>query len=85
MKRVLLLLAVVGAVLLSFEGAASAQGVYFGVGPGYGGPRYYDPPPRYYVKLGSAYIAFGETNDPRGGSDPNQPPAIDHFCVLVKD
>src|SRR6266853_2893434 len=44
-----------------------------------------DPPPRYYVRLGSAYIAFGGTNDPRGGSDLNQSPAIDHFCVLVKD
>ena len=38
-----------------------------------------DPPPRYYVRLGSAYIAFG------GTKAPDQPAQIDHFCALVKD
>jgi hypothetical protein len=44
-----------------------------------------DPPPRYYVRLGTAYIAIGGAGDPRGGGDPNQPPSVDHFDVLVKD
>lgn len=38
-----------------------------------------DPPPRYYVRMGSAYIAFG------GTSAANPAPRIDHFCALVKD
>jgi catechol 2,3-dioxygenase-like lactoylglutathione lyase family enzyme len=38
-----------------------------------------DPPPRYYVRMGSAYIAFG---GPRGE---DKTPKIDHFCALVKD
>lgn len=38
-----------------------------------------DPPPRYYVRMGSAYIAFGGTR----GED--KTPQIDHFCALVKD
>ena len=38
-----------------------------------------DPPPRYYVRMGSAYIAFG------GTSAANPTPKIDHFCALVKD
>ncbi len=38
-----------------------------------------DPPPRYYVRMGSAYIAFGGTR----GED--KTPKIDHFCALVKD
>ncbi len=38
-----------------------------------------DPPPRYYVRMGSAYIAFGGTR----GEDTT--PKIDHFCALVKD
>jgi len=38
-----------------------------------------DPPPRYYVRMGSAYIAFGGTS----ATDPT--PKIDHFCALVKD
>jgi catechol 2,3-dioxygenase-like lactoylglutathione lyase family enzyme len=42
-----------------------------------------DPPLRYYVRLGSAYIAFGGSADPRSGADPSLPPRIDHFCVLV--
>jgi catechol 2,3-dioxygenase-like lactoylglutathione lyase family enzyme len=38
-----------------------------------------DPPPRYYVRMGTAYIAFG-------GTRPEDPaPKIDHFCALVKD
>jgi len=37
-----------------------------------------DPPPRYYVRMGSAYIAFGGTP----ATDPT--PKIDHFCALVK-
>jgi catechol 2,3-dioxygenase-like lactoylglutathione lyase family enzyme len=38
-----------------------------------------DPPPRYYVRMGSAYLAFGGTP----AADPT--PKIDHFCALVKD
>lgn len=38
-----------------------------------------DPPPRYYVRMGSAYIAFGGT--PAADATPK----IDHFCALVKD
>jgi catechol 2,3-dioxygenase-like lactoylglutathione lyase family enzyme len=36
-----------------------------------------DPPPRYYVRMGTAYIAFGGTP----ATDPT--PKIDHFCALV--
>lgn len=36
-----------------------------------------DPPPRFYVRTGISYIAFG------GGTD--MPPRIDHFCALVED
>ena len=36
-----------------------------------------DPPPRFYVKLGSGYLAFG------GKSDAT--PSIDHFCALVEN
>jgi catechol 2,3-dioxygenase-like lactoylglutathione lyase family enzyme len=38
-----------------------------------------DPPPRYYVRMGTAYIAFG------GTATPDAPAKIDHFCALVKD
>ena len=38
-----------------------------------------DPPPRYYVRMGSAYIAFG------GTPPTDATPKIDHFCALVKD
>ena len=38
-----------------------------------------DPPPRFYVRLGTAYIAFG------GTATPDLPAKIDHFCALVKD
>ena len=34
-----------------------------------------DPPPRYYVRLGKAYLAFGQ----RDGVTP----FIDHFCALT--
>ncbi|HTA45837.1 MAG TPA: VOC family protein [Bryobacteraceae bacterium] len=44
-----------------------------------------DPPPRYYVRLGTAYIAIGGAGDPRSGGNPNQAPSIDHFDVLVRD
>jgi catechol 2,3-dioxygenase-like lactoylglutathione lyase family enzyme len=37
-----------------------------------------DPPPRYYVRMGTAYIAFGGMP----AADPT--PKIDHFCALVK-
>lgn len=37
-----------------------------------------DPPPRFYVRMGSAYIAFGGTP----ATDPT--PKIDHFCALVR-
>ena len=35
-----------------------------------------DPPPRYYVRLGIGYIAFG-------GNNKDAPAFIDHFCTLV--
>jgi catechol 2,3-dioxygenase-like lactoylglutathione lyase family enzyme len=38
-----------------------------------------DPPPRFYVRMGTAYIAFG------GTAMPDAPAKIDHFCALVKD
>jgi catechol 2,3-dioxygenase-like lactoylglutathione lyase family enzyme len=38
-----------------------------------------DPPARYYVRMGSAYIAFG------GTPPTDATPKIDHFCALVKD
>ncbi|HXE65117.1 MAG TPA: VOC family protein [Bryobacteraceae bacterium] len=38
-----------------------------------------DPPPRFYVRMGTAYIAFG------GTSETSPAPRIDHFCALVKD
>lgn len=44
-----------------------------------------DPPLRYYVRLGTAYIAIGGVGDPRSGGDPNQGPSIDHFDVVVQD
>lgn len=37
-----------------------------------------DPPPRYYVRMGTAYIAFG------GAPATDPTPRIDHFCALVK-
>jgi len=36
-----------------------------------------DPPPRFYVRLGTSYIAFG------GNKDVTEP-RIDHFCVLTE-
>ena len=36
-----------------------------------------DPPPRFYVRVGIAYIAFGGNKD--------VPAKIDHFCALVED
>lgn len=38
-----------------------------------------DPPPRYYVRMGTAYIAFG------GAPATDPTPKIDHFCALVKN
>jgi catechol 2,3-dioxygenase-like lactoylglutathione lyase family enzyme len=35
-----------------------------------------DPPPRFYVKLGAGYIAFG--------GNATATPSIDHFCALVE-
>lgn len=35
-----------------------------------------DPPPRFYVRLGISYVAFGQHTD--------VPPFIDHFCVLTE-
>ena len=34
-----------------------------------------EPPPRFYVKLGTGYLAFGGNKD--------SVPSIDHFCALV--
>ena len=36
-----------------------------------------DPPPRFYVRTGISYIAFGGNTE--------MPPHIDHFCALVED
>src|SRR5437870_230755 len=36
-----------------------------------------DAPPRYYVTVGTAYMAFGGMADAK--------PRIDHICALVKD
>jgi len=36
-----------------------------------------DPPPRFYVRLGTAYLAFG--------GNKTSTPAIDHFCALVEN
>jgi catechol 2,3-dioxygenase-like lactoylglutathione lyase family enzyme len=36
-----------------------------------------DPPPRFYVKLGTGYIAFG--------GNQAATPSIDHFCVLMEN
>jgi catechol 2,3-dioxygenase-like lactoylglutathione lyase family enzyme len=36
-----------------------------------------DPPPRFYVKLGTGYVAFG--------GNPTATPSIDHFCALVEN
>lgn len=36
-----------------------------------------DPPPRYYVRLGKSYLAFGGNKDVAAAS-------IDHFCVLTE-
>jgi catechol 2,3-dioxygenase-like lactoylglutathione lyase family enzyme len=44
-----------------------------------------DPPPRYYVRMGTAYIAFGGATDIRASADANRGAAINHFCALVKD
>lgn len=40
-----------------------------------------DPPPRYYVRLGTSYIAFGGF----AANTTNTQPRIDHFCALVRD
>ena len=40
-----------------------------------------EPPPRFYVRLGTSYIAFGGIT----ATTANQQPRIDHFCALVKD
>jgi catechol 2,3-dioxygenase-like lactoylglutathione lyase family enzyme len=36
-----------------------------------------DPPPRFYVKLGTGYLAFG--------GKPDSMPSIDHFCALIEN
>lgn len=36
-----------------------------------------DPPPRFYVKLGAGYLAFG--------GNASASPSIDHFCALVEN
>src|SRR5580692_9893619 len=36
-----------------------------------------DPPPRFYVKLGTGYIAFG--------GNATASPSIDHFCALIEN
>ena len=35
-----------------------------------------DPPPRFYVKMGTGYFAFG--------GNQNSTPFIDHFCALTE-
>ena len=36
-----------------------------------------DPPPRFYVKFGTGYLAFG--------GKPDAVPSIDHFCALIEN
>src|ERR1700733_12460338 len=36
-----------------------------------------DPPPRFYIKLGTGYLAFG--------GNQTAAPNIDHFCALVEN
>src|SRR6202044_2438697 len=36
-----------------------------------------DPPPRFYVKLGTGYLAFG--------GNATASPSIDHFCALIEN
>jgi catechol 2,3-dioxygenase-like lactoylglutathione lyase family enzyme len=40
-----------------------------------------DPPPRFYVKVGTSYIAFGGF----GANAHDLQPRIDHFCALVNE
>jgi catechol 2,3-dioxygenase-like lactoylglutathione lyase family enzyme len=40
-----------------------------------------DPPPRFYVRVGTSYIAFGGS----AATAQNREPRIDHFCALVRD
>jgi catechol 2,3-dioxygenase-like lactoylglutathione lyase family enzyme len=40
-----------------------------------------DPPPRFYVKIGINYIAFGGPRDPAQKVNAS----IDHFCAVVQD
>src|ERR1700730_17246882 len=40
-----------------------------------------DPPPRFYVKVGINYIAFGGPRD----ATQKVPASIDHFCAVVQD
>jgi catechol 2,3-dioxygenase-like lactoylglutathione lyase family enzyme len=40
-----------------------------------------DPPPRFYVRLGTSYIAFGGF----AANAQNLEPRIDHFCAVVRD
>ena len=42
-----------------------------------------DPPPRFYVKIGISYIAFGGL--PANATSPVTAPRIDHFCAVVVD
>jgi catechol 2,3-dioxygenase-like lactoylglutathione lyase family enzyme len=44
-----------------------------------------DPPARYYVRMGTAYLAFGGATDVRAAADAISGARIDHFCALVKD
>jgi glyoxylase I family protein len=55
------------------EGAAKFYGRIFG-------PQLFrerEPPPRYYVTAGTAYLAFGGST--------TAAPGVDHFCALVDD
>ncbi len=36
-----------------------------------------DPPPRFYVKIGTGYLAFG--------GNQTSSPSIDHFCALIEN
>ena len=40
-----------------------------------------DPPPRFYVRVGTSYIAFGGF----AANAQNLQPRIDHFCALVRN
>ena len=74
MKKLMFAALAAGAILAT-GGAASAQSFYFGVGPGYDGPRYvyrdrYDGPRyRRYYREPRGYRAYGRYYGGRSSSN----------------